>query len=91
MAGPKRRPNQTAISVSISVEQLARIDARAASLGLNRSQYLIQLARKDVSTGGDLTLRDAPTTSPLDTPQTPPVPPHQTDTTYLKRKRKKKP
>jgi hypothetical protein len=89
MAGPQRKPNQTAISVSISVEQLARIDARAAFLGLNRSQYLIQLARKDVSTGGDLILRDAPPISPIDSPQTPSVPVHQTDTTYLKRRRKK--
>lgn len=89
MAGPQRRPNQTAISVSISVEQLARIDARAASLGLNRSQYLVQLARKDVSAGGDLVLRDAPPLGPMDSPQTPPVPPHQTDTSYLKRRKKK--
>lgn len=65
MANPQRRPDQTAISVSIHVGLLAQIDARAAALGLNRSQHLAQLARNDVASGGDLVLREAP-----DTPQT---------------------
>lgn len=83
-----RSPDQTAISVSMSASLLKDIDARAQSLGLNRSQYLSQLARSDLMSGGDLILRD--TFSPtLDTPQTPPVPPHQTETSYHKRKRKK--
>lgn len=46
------------------------IDSRAASLGLNRSQYLVALARKDIASGGDLTipaaLRDAPNLTPAE-------------------------
>lgn len=79
-----RSPGQTAISVSIPQSLLDQVDERASALGLSRSQYLAQLARADLMERGDLTLREQP-----DTPSTPPVPPHETDTTYLKRKRKK--
>jgi len=74
--------------VSIPQSLLDKVDQRAAALGLSRSQYLAQLARADLMDRGDLTLRETP--SP-DNPQLPPVPPHQTDTSYLKRTRKKKP
>lgn len=90
MSGPQRRPDQTAISVSIHVGLLAQIDARAASLGLNRSQYLAQLARNDVASGGDLVLRDTPPPTAADGPQVPAVPSKQIETSYLKRKRKKR-
>lgn len=59
MSGPQRAPDQTAISVSIGKELLAKIDARAAGLGLSRSQYLANLARNDVATGGDLLLKES--------------------------------
>lgn len=51
-----RSPGKTAISVSMTVELLEKLDARAESLGLNRSQYLAQLARADLVSGGALTL-----------------------------------
>lgn len=59
MSVPQRSPDQTAISVSIGKELLVKIDARAASLGLSRSQYLANLARHDVLSGGDLLLKDS--------------------------------
>lgn len=60
MSGPQRKPTQTAISVSMSKELLAQLDARAGLLGLNRSQYLSQLARQDLIEGGTLELREQP-------------------------------
>lgn len=81
-----RSPGQTAISISLPKILVDQVTQRASALGLSRSQYLLQLARAVLQQRGDLTLREAP-----DTPQTPPVPPHQTDTAYLlKRKRTKK-
>lgn len=47
-----------AISVSLSQELLGDIDKRAESLGLNRSQYLAQLARRDVAEKGHMILTD---------------------------------
>ena len=60
MSGPQRKPDQTAISVSMSKALLEQLDARAAALGLNRSQYLTQLARRDVAEKGSLTLHESP-------------------------------
>jgi len=61
MTTHKRSDAQTAISVSIPKELLVLVDKRAAALGLNRSQYLSQLARADLHEGGTLTLREGPT------------------------------
>lgn len=36
---------------SCSVEFLNLVDARAASLGMNRSQYVVQVLRQDLVTG----------------------------------------
>jgi hypothetical protein len=48
--------NLTAVSVSLPTVLLGQIDDRAAELGIPRSQYLVLLARKDIVTGGPLTL-----------------------------------
>jgi metal-responsive CopG/Arc/MetJ family transcriptional regulator len=61
MSGPQRKPDQTAISVSMSKSLLAQIDERATALGITRSQYLTQLARADVLVGGELVLRESST------------------------------
>lgn len=53
-----RSENQTAISVSMTREMVAEIDARAKSLGLNRSQYLVLLARNDLVEGGEMVLKE---------------------------------
>lgn len=52
--------NLTAISISLPTILLRQIDDRADQLGIPRSQYLALLARKDIVTGGPLTL-PAPT------------------------------
>jgi predicted DNA binding CopG/RHH family protein len=52
----QRSPDQTGISISMSKQELAKIDERAAELGLPRSKYLVLLARRDIATGGGLTL-----------------------------------
>ena len=36
---------------SCTAEFLRKIDARAASLGMNRSQYILQVLRKDLFSG----------------------------------------
>lgn len=64
MSGPQRAPDQTAISVSIGKELLAKIDLRASALGISRSQYLANLARADVARGGDLVLKEEFSSSP---------------------------
>ena len=69
MSGPQRKEGQTAISVSMSEELLARMDARAKSLGVSRSQYIAQLARADLIAGGDLTLKEAPKAQGMDAPK----------------------
>lgn len=58
MATKPRSPGQTAISVSLDGGLLARIDERAGALGLNRSQYLAQLARADLQKRGELRLQE---------------------------------
>lgn len=58
-----RSPGQTAISVSIPLDLLNQVDGRAKALGLTRSLYLAQLARKDLADRGDLTLRETPPNS----------------------------
>lgn len=57
-----RSQGQTAISVSLPLDLLERVDTRAAALGLNRSQYLAQLARNDLLERGELVLREANST-----------------------------
>ena len=52
----ERSPEQTAISVSLTKEQLAQIDARADSLNLPRSRYLVLVAQHDIARGGPLTI-----------------------------------
>lgn len=62
MTTKARSPGKTAISVSMTEDLLAQMDARAASLHLNRSQYLAELARADLAQGGPLTLTDTSST-----------------------------
>ncbi len=52
----ERSPEQTAISVSLTKEQLLQIDARADSLNLPRSRYLVLVAQHDIARGGPLTI-----------------------------------
>ena len=52
----ERSPEQTAISVSLTKEQLVQIDARADSLNLPRSRYLVLVAQHDIARGGPLTI-----------------------------------
>ena len=59
MTEPVRNPQQTVISVSMSRSLLGQIDERAGALGMSRSQYLAQLARADLISRGELTLREA--------------------------------
>lgn len=47
-----RSPGQTATSFSCEETLLRRIDDRARSLNMNRSQYLAALARRDLVEGG---------------------------------------
>lgn len=58
-----RSEDQTGISISMSQKLLEDIDSRAAALGLNRSQYLSQLARADIASGGSLTLHETNSTA----------------------------
>lgn len=48
--------NLTAVSISLPTALLHQIDERADQLGIPRSQYIALLARKDIVTGGPLTL-----------------------------------
>ena len=50
----RRSKGQTSICISLTKAQLAGIDARAAALNLNRSQYLALVARRDIMRGGPL-------------------------------------
>jgi hypothetical protein len=59
MAIKPRSPGQTSTSISLPEDLLAEIDRRADRLGLSRSQYLIRLAEKDLSEGGDLLIRES--------------------------------
>lgn len=49
------------MSISLSEELREQIDARAAALGLPRSQYLAMVARKDVMLGGSLVIPSSDT------------------------------
>lgn len=51
-----RSTAQTAISVSLTRELLARIDVRAGALGLTRSRYIAVVAQQDIDKGGPLTI-----------------------------------
>lgn len=64
MAGPQRKPDQTAISVSMPKALLADIDARCSRLGLKRSEYLASLARNDLVAGRELVLRELHSVAP---------------------------
>ena len=59
MIQKRRSPGQTAIGISLPRALLEAIDQRATALGLNRSQYLAALARRDIDERGDLTLRES--------------------------------
>lgn len=80
MGTKPRSPGQIAFSVSMEERLRDEIDARSESLGLNRSQYLAILARRDLATGGGMTIPDHP--------KLPPVPAHTTDTSFHRKKRK---
>jgi hypothetical protein len=59
-----RSKDQTAISISLSKGLLAEIDDRVKTLGLSRSQFLAQIARKNIDQGGPLVIPAADTTQP---------------------------
>ena len=59
-----RSKGQTSICISLTKAQLAEIDARAAALNLNRSQYLALVARKDIMRGGPLLIPDPDAAKP---------------------------
>lgn len=58
MTTHKRSTDQTAISVSMTRAMVAEIDIRAQALGLNRSQYLQMLARKDLAERGAMIISE---------------------------------
>ena len=60
----ERSPEQTAISVSITKAHLARIDARAATLGLSRSRYITVVTQQDIAKGGPLIIAAQDTEKP---------------------------
>lgn len=64
MVQKARSAGQTAISVSMPKAMVEEIDARAERLGLNRSQYLLQLAKQDLEERSPIVLREA---SPAET------------------------
>ena len=55
-AAPSRVSNKTTFSVSCDPADLLAINARAASLGLDRSTYIMALARQDTSTPREFTI-----------------------------------
>ena len=59
-----RSKGQTSICISLTKAQLTEIDARAAALNLNRSQYLALVARKDIMRGGPLLIPDPDAAKP---------------------------
>lgn len=67
MGTKPRSAGQTATSFSCEETLLQRIDERARSLHMNRSQYIAALARRDLVEGGPLVLHEtetAPAISP---------------------------
>jgi len=55
-----RSSDQTAVSFSLPKALLDQADARAAALGMSRSQYLNQLLRRDVTDRAPLILQETP-------------------------------
>lgn len=53
---PVRSPTKTTFSLSCDVDVRRQIDARARSLGLDRSTYMIALARQDFSNPREFTI-----------------------------------
>ena len=66
----RRTPGQTATSFSCEETLLKAIDERAHSLGMNRSQYLAALARKDLVERQPFTLHEKQSGSPPKPPPT---------------------
>ena len=60
----RRAKDQTAISISLPKRLRAEIDARARSLHISRSEYLIRLAAADVKRGGPMVLQPDPPAAP---------------------------
>jgi len=54
MGQPKRTAGNTQISISLEQELLDLIDARAASMSMTRSAYLIHIAKLDLAVCGAL-------------------------------------
>lgn len=76
-------------SISAPKDLFAKADARKALLGYSTfSDYIQALLHADTFGGGAHLRDEAPRP---DGPHLPPVPPSQTDTSYLQRKRRKKP
>lgn len=87
MSGPQRAPDQTGISVSMAKSLLSQIDARAAKLGLTRSQYFAHLARNDLAEGGGLMIQEE-TSHPKSLPDARENAGSPKPISYLKTKRK---
>lgn len=67
MVTKPRSPGNIAFSVSMTQELLVEIDSRAKALGLNRSQYLALLARRDVTEKGAMIIQETSTPKPTGT------------------------
>lgn len=75
-------------SISAPGSLFAKADVRKEQLGYSTfSDYIQALLRADSLGGGDHLREAAPTP---DSPSTPPVPSAETDTTYHKRKKRRK-
>jgi hypothetical protein len=59
-----RSEGNTAISVSITKDLLAKIDTRADEVGLTRSRYIAVIAQIDIANGGPLTIPARSTLQP---------------------------
>jgi hypothetical protein len=69
----ERVPGSIPVSISLSKETLAKIDAKAAAVGLSRTGYLRHLALADVARGGVPSL-PMPAPAPTSPASRPPVP-----------------
>ena len=63
----ERSPDQTAVSISLPRDLLAKIDTRAAALNMPRSRYLALVAQQDLTKGGPLVI-PSPDLPPEPTP-----------------------